>query len=134
LLIEGLIGIGAGVLSFFSPGLAAIAVLYLIVVWAVVTGTLEIYAFFQLRSAIEKVELLTLSGLLSLAVGLLLAVWPGETMRSAMWLMGAYVVAFGLLQMGLGFRLRSLERSARLMTLQPVLVEVEHQRKQGAPL
>jgi len=109
LLIEGLIGIVAGVLSFLSPGLTALTLLYLIVAWAIVTGTLEIVAAIRLRRATEKAGLLVLSSILSVAVGVMLVIWPRATALGLIWLIGAYALVFGLLQMRLGFRLRNLQ-------------------------
>jgi uncharacterized membrane protein HdeD (DUF308 family) len=125
LLTEGLIGIVAGVLSFLSPGLAALVLLYLIVAWAIVTGTLEIISAIRLRKAIEKAGLLVLSSILPVAVGMMLVVWPGATALGLMWLIGAYALAFGLLQIGLGFRVRRLQKQwLSRMAWQPVQVGV----------
>ena len=112
LLIEGLIGIVAGVLSFFSPGLTALVLLYLIVAWAIVTGTLETISAIRLRRVIEKAGLLVLSSILSVALGVMLMIWPGATVLGLIWLIGAYALVFGLLQIGLGIRLRKLQKTA----------------------
>src|SRR6516165_7140349 len=42
LLIEGLIGILAGIVTFAWPAMTAIALLYLIAFWAILTGIFEI--------------------------------------------------------------------------------------------
>ena len=42
LLIEGVLGVLAGLVAFFWPGLTALALLYFVAAWAIVTGILEI--------------------------------------------------------------------------------------------
>src|SRR6266498_4970025 len=42
--LEGLLGIGAGAVALFRPGLTALILIYIISAWAIVTGILEIAA------------------------------------------------------------------------------------------
>src|SRR5262249_13320305 len=76
LALEGLVGVLAGIATLVWPGITALALLYLIAVWAIVTGVLEVVSAIRLRQVIDNEWLLGLSGLASVVFGVLLVVWP----------------------------------------------------------
>ncbi len=107
LVLEGIAGIGAGLITFFWPGISALALLYLIAAWAVITGILEIAAAIRLRKEIEGEWLLALGGVASVIFGVLLFIWPGSGALAVTWMIGIYALIFGVMLITLGFRLRS---------------------------
>lgn len=108
LLLEGAVGIAAGIVTLLWPGITALALLYLIAAWALITGALEIAAAIRLRKAITGEWLLALSGVASIALGVMLALFPGPGALAVVIWIGAYAFVFGALLIGLSFRLRSL--------------------------
>ena len=111
LLLEGLVGIGAGLVTLFLPGITALVLLYIIAGWAVATGILELVAAVRLRKEIKHEWLLALSGIASVAFGVLIALFPGAGALALVIWIGAYAFVFGALLVALGFRLRGLGRS-----------------------
>ena len=111
LLLEGIAGIAAGVVTLLWPGITALVLLYVIAAWALVTGVLEIAAAIRLRKAIKGEWLLILSGILSVALGVMLVLWPGPGALALVIWIGAYAFVFGALLLALGLRLRSLRPS-----------------------
>jgi uncharacterized membrane protein HdeD (DUF308 family) len=108
-LIEGIVGVGAGIVAVVWPGLTALALLYVIAVWAMVTGVIEILAAIELRREIDNELLLGLAGLASVVFGILLIIFPGTGALTVTWLIGSYAILFGALLVGLALRLRSLD-------------------------
>lgn len=108
---EGVAGIIVGVIALAWPGITALALLYLIAAWAVVTGILEIVAAIDLRKVIDNEWLLLLSGIASVIVGVMLAVWPGAGALALIWLIGGYAIVFGGLLIALAFRLRASRKN-----------------------
>jgi uncharacterized membrane protein HdeD (DUF308 family) len=107
LILEGLVGIAAGLVTFFWPGAATLAILTIIAAWAIITGVFEIIGAIRLREEIEGEWLLLLSGLLSVLFGIALVVWPVAGLVAVTWMIGFYAIMFGILLMVLGFRLRN---------------------------
>jgi len=108
LLLEALISIAVGVLVLIWPQITALVMLYLIAGWAVLTGILEIVAAVELRREVEGEWALGLAGVLSILIGVLLALQPGSGLVFIAWLIGIYAIVFGILLTILGFRLRRL--------------------------
>lgn len=116
LLLEGLLGLAAGVIAFVSPGITALALLWVIAAWAILTGILEIVAAIQLRQEIENEVWLGLGGLASIVFGVLLVIWPGSGLVTISWLIGGYAIVFGISMLILGFRLQGLNKSIKQHT------------------
>jgi uncharacterized membrane protein HdeD (DUF308 family) len=106
LIFEGLVNIAVGIAAFVWPGLTVVAFMWLIAAWAVVTGGLMTAAGFRLN--VDRGRWwLVLSGLLSLAFGVLLIITPLIGAIVLTWWLGAYALVFGVALVVFSFKLRS---------------------------
>lgn len=108
LIVVGLLGIAAGVVTFMWPGMTALALLMFIAAWAFVMGIFQIVAAIRLRKVIEGEWLLGLSGVVSVLFGALMAMYPGAGALAMLAVIAGYAIVFGVLLIVLGFRLKSL--------------------------
>jgi uncharacterized membrane protein HdeD (DUF308 family) len=107
-LLEGVMGVVIGLLTFFWPNITALVLVYFIAAWALITGIFEIVAAIQLRRVITGEWMLILGGLLSILFGVSLFAFPGAGAVSLVWMIGIYAIVFGISEIIFAFRLRSL--------------------------
>ena len=105
-LLEGLVGVGIALLTFFWPNVTAVALLYFIAAWALISGVMEIFTAIRVRKMIDNEWAMILNGILSIVFGILLFVFPGESAISLIWLIGIFAIVIGILLFVLAFRLR----------------------------
>jgi uncharacterized membrane protein HdeD (DUF308 family) len=106
LVLEAVVGIGIGVLTIARPAATALALLYYVGIWAILTGIFELAAAIRLRKEITGEFWLGLAGVLSIAFGILLFVVPGSAALALTIWIGAYAFVFGVMLLLLAFRLR----------------------------
>jgi uncharacterized membrane protein HdeD (DUF308 family) len=113
LLLEGLLYVAAGLAAVFWPASFALAFLWVVAFWAIISGGLEIGSAIRLRKIIEHEWTLALAGVVSIAFGALLLFRPLVGAVAVVWWLGAYAVVYGILMMVLGFRLRGYMHTHR---------------------
>src|SRR5256886_3315689 len=107
-LIIGIVGIIIGFLTFHAPQITALALIIYIAAWALMIGATEIALAIKLRREIKGEWFLILMGLVSIVFAVLLLWNPIPGALALVWLIGSYAIAFGILAIIFGFRLRSL--------------------------
>lgn len=107
------VSIGMGLAALLWPGLTAIALAWLIGLWALFTGLLEISAAFNTRPDGTGFSwLIFLSGLLSVVLGVLIACMPDRGALGLVWAIGALAMVWGIVLIGLGLLIRHEARRA----------------------
>src|SRR6195256_5928308 len=106
LILGGLLGILAGLLTFVMPGITALGLVILIALWAIVTGIMELVTALRLRKIITNEWLLVLVGVLSVVFGVLLILMPAAGALALIWWIGIWALVLGILLMVLAFRMR----------------------------
>lgn len=109
LVLVGLMGIAAGILTFTWPGITALVLLYLIAAWAIISGIFEIIAAIKLRKEIDGELWLALTGILSIIFGVMLMARPGVGAIAVVWLIGIYAIFFGIFHIALAFKLKGFK-------------------------
>ena len=105
----GLLGIAAGIVAFTAPGVTALTLLYVIAIWAIVRGVVEIIAAIHLRKHIANEGLLILAGVCSILFGGLLLARPGSGAIAVLWLIGTASIVIGVVMVMFSLRLKKLK-------------------------
>jgi uncharacterized membrane protein HdeD (DUF308 family) len=113
LLLEGVVGILAGLLALTWPGLTALVLLYIIAAWAILSGVLEVVSATRLRRVIDNEWAWIAGGALSILFGIVVLVAPGAGALALVWLIGAYAIIFGFTLFALAWRVREFSHGKR---------------------
>jgi len=108
LILAGIFGVLAGLITLFWPGITAFSLLIVIAAWAIVNGIMEIYYAIKLRKEIKGEWLLALAGILSVIFGVLLLLNPFVGALVLVLWIGSFAVVFGILLMILAFKMKRL--------------------------
>jgi len=100
------LGIGIGIMTFFAPGVTAIGLLFYVAARSLASGMLEIVGAIRLRKEIAGELWWILSGIVSILFAILLMIFPGAGILGLVWLVGVYAIAFGVVLIALGIRIR----------------------------
>ncbi len=112
LILEGVVDLAAGVIAILWPAITLVALVWIVAIWAIVSGALMLAAAFSLNLDYGR-WWLALGGIASIILGILLIIEPfiGAVVLT-LWI-GAYAVVFGVLFVVVGLQLHS-KREAQL--------------------
>jgi uncharacterized membrane protein HdeD (DUF308 family) len=110
-LLLGLVDVGAGVIALAWPGPTALVLVLLVGAWAMVAGLVEIYAGFEASEAAGTRALLFVSGLISIAFGIVLFARPGVGAVTLALLFGLFNLVYGFWALIEGIDLRRAHRT-----------------------
>jgi uncharacterized membrane protein HdeD (DUF308 family) len=105
LLLEGVLNIVIAVICFVWPASALVALVYLIAIWAIISGVALMAAGLALIRLVGEL-LLLVSGLLSIVLGIILFIHPGVGVVALSWVLGLYALLFGIMLLSAAFRVR----------------------------
>ena len=108
LALEGVIGLLAAIVTLRTPSTTAMVLIFFIWVWAIATGLLRIFEAIRLRKEISGVVWLALSGVLGVLFGLVLIFRPMVGILTLASIIAGYALLLGVLEILLGFDLRSV--------------------------
>jgi uncharacterized membrane protein HdeD (DUF308 family) len=112
LVLVGLAGIAAGIVTFLWPGITALVLLFFIAGWAIANGIFQIIGAIQLRKEIDNEWWLILNGALSVLIGIAMFIMPGAGALALIWLIAVYAIIYGALMIGFAFRVRKYAAQA----------------------
>jgi len=107
MLFVGLVCIFAGVAAVLWPALTALGLLFIIGIWAILRGVLEIVAALDLRGVSSHAWLLVAAGVVAILFGGFLLLRPGAGALAAIWIIGAAAFVRGILLVTFSLRLRA---------------------------
>lgn len=106
MLFEGIVGIIAGLIALFYPGIGVLTLVWLVAIWALVTGILEIAAAVTLRKSVTGEWRLVLGGILSILLAVFIAARPRVGVAVlAIWI-GVYALIYAVITFALAMRVR----------------------------
>jgi uncharacterized membrane protein HdeD (DUF308 family) len=111
-LLLGLVDVGAGVIALAWPGPTALVLVLLVGAWATIGGLVEIYAGFEAGESAGTRALLFVSGLVSIAFGIVLIAHPVIGAVSLALLFGLFNLVYGMWALVRGVDLRRARRTA----------------------
>lgn len=111
-LLEGLAGLGLGVITLTRPVFVATVIVLFIAFWAIWGGVFRIIAAIRLRKELDSEWLLIFGGAVSILFGLMLFRHTGAGIMAISWLIAFFASMFGVLLISFGIKLKKFQKDA----------------------
>jgi uncharacterized membrane protein HdeD (DUF308 family) len=95
-LLLAVLSLAAGLVALFWPGITALALVLWIAVWALVTGVVEVTMAFPEGQSAGTRAMWSLSGLVSIALGVVLFIHPDIGAASLATVFGLFSIVYGV--------------------------------------
>jgi uncharacterized membrane protein HdeD (DUF308 family) len=109
LILTAIVGILAGLFAIFHPISSGVALAWVLGIWLLVRGVMEIISAFSGQRETSR-WLLVLGGLLWLAAGVLMVSFPGVAALSISLWIGVLAIIWGIVLVVVGFRVRKASK------------------------
>ena len=106
-ILTGIAGIAVGVITFVSPGISALALLYLVGLWAIVVGAIQFVAAFTAPLDTANRLVLLLYGLLCVVFGVIMFMRPGAGALGLVALIAVYAIFTGIMLIAAAYQFRA---------------------------
>ena len=111
LLVTGVIGIAAGLFAVFRPVSSAVALAWVLGIWLLIRGVIEIAGAFSSKAATPR-WLQVLGGVFWLVAGWLMISFPGVAAQSISLWIGILAIVWGIVLLVVGWQVRRLGQDA----------------------
>lgn len=112
-LLSGLLGAVVGIVVILRPGMGVASAAWVLGMWLLARGVVEIIAAVALGRTVDKV-LVGAGGVLWIIAGVVIMASPAQAALTLTWLFGVLAVVWGIVLVVAGFRARSLAGTAAL--------------------
>lgn len=106
LVLRGALAILFGIAAWIWPGLTLTTLIILVGAWLLVDGVFEIVSAIANRDRVNSVWSFVIAGVINVIAGLVVLAWPGLSAIAMMYLIGAWAVFTGVLEIVVAIQVR----------------------------
>jgi uncharacterized membrane protein HdeD (DUF308 family) len=110
-LLLAVLSVAAGVIALAWPGITALVLTVWVAAWAIVTGIIEVALTFRQGATAGERAMWALSGLVSIALGIVLFIRPDIGAVSLATVFGLYSIVYGVSAVALSIQARKVAGS-----------------------
>ncbi|HEX7087362.1 MAG TPA: HdeD family acid-resistance protein [Vicinamibacterales bacterium] len=120
LLIRGIVGVLFGIVALLWPGITLLALIVLFGVYAFIDGVVNLVLGFTSPASHGR-WLQVAEGVVGIVLGIVALVWPGVTLLALVFLVAAWAIIEGVLEIVAAIRLRQVLQREWLLALAGIL-------------
>jgi uncharacterized membrane protein HdeD (DUF308 family) len=98
MLLRGIFAIIFGLIALLVPGIALLALIYVFGAYAFIDGVLTLFVAITERNRLPRWGWLAVEGVAGIILGIVAFVWPGETALILLFIVAAWAIVTGVLE------------------------------------